>query len=233
MGARKVFGSKARPTIAALLGLVGMLFVSACDDDPLPPCPDCGGFPTFKQEDLTERWHVLNNIEFAYRERQPDVYDGLLDSDFVFYFSPSDKAEGLPESWTRVDDLDATTGLFLSNQQGDPPSDPICRSMRLDIYYERESLTWVEFHPSAYPTETWYTTTAFYTFTFEVEPNTTYIALNGARAEFVVRNNPQGGHDHWELIELHDLGDSAPPKSPQSTQEATWGAIKFLYSPSS
>lgn len=220
---------------SALLGLLVLLLATACEDDPVGGCYDCckSGDCGENPLDLSERWEVLNNIEYAYKVRRSDVYDELLSADFTFFFSAADVSGGLPASWTRADEIDATTRLFLSNEQTQPPTDPITRSMRLDLPFDKSTLTWVEIQPSAYPAEKWYSTTVFYTFTFEIEPNTTYIAVNGARAEFVVRNNPQGDKARWELVEFRDLGDDKPPVSVQSTQEATWGAIKSLYSPSS
>ena len=189
-------------TLTLIVMLVGVLVFGACSDDPTSPPPPPG---TGKQ-DLTQQWHVLSNIEYAYQTRRPDVYDELLNTDFTFYFSPGDVGSGSPETFNRTEELDATTRLFNSNQQSDPPADPVCRSMRLDLIFDTDTLTWVEIEPDGFPGETWYTTTVFYTFTFEIEPNTTYIAQNGAKAQFTVRNTGTEQNPHWELVEFRDLG---------------------------
>jgi len=74
------------------------------------------------------------------------------------------------------------------------------------LVFEPDDLAWVEVQPEDFPTETWYATTVFYTFTFEMEPNTTYIAQNGAKAQFTVRNTGTDQNPHWELVEFRDLG---------------------------
>jgi hypothetical protein len=192
-----------------LCGLaVTALCVSSCLFDPDENPPDDGpGTDQVVLQDLSQRWHVLNNIEYAYKTRNKNVYDELLNTEFTFYFSPGDVGGGSPEQFDRVEELDATGRLFLSNQQPtNPPEDPVCRSMRLDLVFDKDNLNWVEVIPENNPSELWYTTTVFYTFTFEIEPNTTYIAQNGAKAQFTIRNNPSGGKDHWELVEFRDLG---------------------------
>ena len=181
------------------------LFVSSCLFDPeegtKPPVD-----PPLQKLPLTERWHVLNNIEYAYKNRDRLTYDELLNSDFVFYFSPGDVGGGTPETLNRPDELDATGRLFASNSQTqNPPPDPVCRSLRLDLVFDKDNINWVEVIPEGFPDEKWYTTTVFYTFTFEIE-TTTYIPYNGVKAQFTVRNNPQGGNNHWELVEFRDLG---------------------------
>lgn len=186
-----------------LVMLASPLLVAACSDDPTSPPPPPGQSGEF---DLSRRWHVLSNIEYAYQTRRPDVYDELLNADFTFYFSPGDVGGGSPETFDRTEELDATTRLFNSNQQSDPPADPVCSSIRLDLVFDEDTLYWIEVEPEAFPGELWYTTTVFYMFTFEMEPNTTYIAQNGAKAQFTIRNTGTEENPHWELVEFRDLG---------------------------
>ena len=213
--------------IVLLIMFVATLVVTACDTTD----PDCCGPipPVVERENLTQRWHVLNNIEYAYRTRRPDIYDELLNTDFVFFLSPGDVGGGIPASWDRVDEMDATSRLFRSNEQSMPPTDVVCRSIRLDLVFDKDTIQWAEIQPSAYPGEKWYTTDVFYTFTFEMEPNTTYIAPNGAKAQFTIRNNPQNGKSHWELVEVRDLVGTPLESSAAGVNEATWGGIKALY----
>lgn len=193
-----------------LCGLLVMaLCVSSCLLDPKekPPTDPPGDVVT--RQDLTQRWHVLNNIEYAYKVRNNSVYDELLSTEFVFFFAPGDVGGTIPELLDRTQELDATGRLFGSNEQPtSPPPDPVCRSIRLDLQFDKDALSWVEVVPEDYPDETWYSTTVFYTFTFEMEPDNTYIAQNGAKAQFTVRNVPQGGEDHWTLVEFRDLGSN-------------------------
>jgi hypothetical protein len=163
--------------------------------------------------------------------RSPDVYDELLNADFVFYFSPDDVGGDIPESWSRTEELDATARLFLSNQQQQsPPPDPICRAMRVDLVFDDDSLTWVDVQPQEFPSETWYSTTVYYTFTFEIDPDITYIAQNGAKAQFTVRNTGTDQNPHWELVEFRDLGSILVRRTSTGASKAsTWGSIKSLY----
>jgi hypothetical protein len=190
-----------------LCGLsVLLLFSSSCLLDPkeAPPDPDPG--EQLVIQDLTQKWHVLNNIEYAYSRRQLSVYDALLSQNFTFFFAPGDVGGEIPEQWGRVDEKDATGRLFVSNNQSEPPADPVCRSIRLDLQYDKDTIQWVEIIPEDFPEETWYSATVFYTFTFEIDPDLTLIAQNGAKAVFTIRNVPQSGQDRWELVEFRDLG---------------------------
>jgi hypothetical protein len=190
-------------TLTLVVMLLGILVVTACEDDPIRPSTSSG----LVRENLSQRWHVLNNIEYAYKTRRIDIYDELLNANFTFYFSPGDVNGGSPVTFNRAEEKDATGRLFISNEQTqNPPPDPVCRTIRLELVFEPGELIWVEVHPQAFPTETWYATTVFYTFTFEIEPNTTYIAQNGAKAQFVVRNTGTDQNPHWQLVEFRDLG---------------------------
>lgn len=176
---------------------------------------------------LTSRYAVLNNIEVAWNQRESAKVDELLDDNFAFYFAPGDVGGSIPAYWNRADELATTTALFTSNSVP-PANGPVCSSMRLDL--QLDNVIWAEV-PDTVLDETRYATTIFYTFTFEMEPATTYIAQTGAKAQFTVRNALQGGNDHWQLVEWRDLGNSLVTGSRQiaATSEATWGSIKALY----
>jgi hypothetical protein len=204
-----------------------LVTISACEDDPTSPPPPGS---QAGQLDLTQKWHVLNNIEYAYKTRRPDVYDELVDQNFTFFFAPGDVGGNIPEQWGRPDELSATTALFNSNLQTGPPyDDPYCRSIRLDMQYDKDTMTWVEVVPDDFPNERWYVATVFYTFTFEVWPDITYIPQNGARAQFTVRNSGTDQQPRWELAEFRDLGGETTAKTSMATQAQTWGAVKALY----
>jgi hypothetical protein len=162
--------------------------------------------PAVKLEDQSQKWHVLNNIEYAYANRNSgsDVYNGLIDENFTFFFSPGDIGSGLPEQWGRQDEVDTTTGLFESNSG--TSSGPECRSMRLDLQYNPETMTWGEVIPEGFPDEVWYQANIFYTFTFEMVPDQTLIAVPGAKAQFTVRDVDPTEGEHWMLVEFRDLG---------------------------
>jgi hypothetical protein len=188
--------------------MVTALFFSSCLLDPKedPPGDDPPPGPALKIEDLTEKWHVLNNIEYAYTRRSTDTYKALLNEDFTFFFAPGDVGGEIPAQWDRNLEEGATERLFGSNSQTEPPRDPICRSIRLDLQYDPDTMQWIEQIPEDFPSETWWMTTVFYTFTFEMDPSDTYIAQPGARAQFTVRNTGTDQAPRWELVEFRDLG---------------------------
>jgi len=182
-----------------------LLVTSSClfDPDEKPIDDDDDDSGAVQKMDLTEPWHVLNNIEYAYKVRDRNTYDELLDEQFTFFFSQGDVDEGLPVQWGRPDELGATNDLFISNSQPVPVG-PECRSIRLDLLLT--NIQWVEIIPDGYPDETWFSTTIFYTFTFEMAPDQTYVAETGAKAVFTVRNVGTEAAPLWKLVEFRDLG---------------------------
>lgn len=201
--------------------LLLVLLLSGCDDDPAVPVDE----PTPTFEPLTSRGAVLNNIEVAWNQRRADKVDELLDTEFAFFFAAGDVGGETPTQWDRVTDFASVSALFNSNSVP-PTSGPVCTSVRVDL--DLDNVTWVEVPgPAAAIGEMWYTTTVLYTFTFEMAPDLTYIAQNGAMAEFTVRSEG----DQWRLVEWRDLGSSIVTTASDvvSEQEKTWGSIKALY----
>jgi hypothetical protein len=205
--------------------LCALLLLPACEDDPAAPEPGTGESPRLLP--LTTRNAILNNIEVAWNRRDEVPIDELLDENYTFYFAPGDVGGDIPPQWSRATDLEATTRLFDSNQQPDPPADPVCVSVKFDLQFDPTTITWVEIPaPVTAFGEVWYTTTVFYNFTLEVEPDVTLIPQNGAKAQFTVRSLG----NEWRLVEIRDLGgDTRSVSSVAGVAENTWGAIKSLY----
>jgi hypothetical protein len=186
-----------------LCGLAAMLLVmSSCLFDPeeKPPVDDPDDSGAVQLKDLKQKENVLNNLEYAYDNRKYDPYDALLDDNFTFFFAPGDVGGTIPEQWPRPDELFAA-GLLFSDQ---PSVGPRCRSIRVNM--SLDNIQWIEFTPENYPGELWYSTTIFYDFTFEMDPDQTYISTPGAKAEFTVRNVGTEAEPHWQLVEWRDLG---------------------------
>jgi hypothetical protein len=211
----------------ALLVLFTTAFVLAlaCDDTSGP----CGCPPVVRPvlKDLSQRNHVLDNIEAAYNYRRIDWYNGLLDQDFTFFLSTGDVNGGLPASWNRAEEVDINTKLFDTSYTALP-----AQNIFLDIRSE-DGVSWMEFHPQSAPSETWYSTTLHYDYRFEISPNT-YIPAPGAQAVFTVRDAGVYGKyaHHWQLVEFSDLGGSAAVKASASaarTEPSTLGAVKAMY----
>jgi hypothetical protein len=214
--------------VGSVLALCALVIVPACEDDPTAPA-SAGDTSGRMLMPPTTRNAILNNIEYGYNKRIASVIDDLLNENFTFFFAPGDVGGNVPEQWGRVDEYDATSRLFNSNNQPDPPTDPVCLSILVDIQFDYQT-EWVPVSPEGFPGETWHTATASYSFTNEVYPDARFHPVNGARAQFTVRDTAPGDDERWELVEWRDLGwDIRSTLSGQGTEEVTWGAIKAIY----
>lgn len=170
---------------------------TACFLDPEQKTPDEDTQPKASFEDLSERWHVLHNLEAAYNQKIPTEYDRILDDAFVFFFSQEDfSSNRTPEQWDRSTDVPATQRLM---------ADVLDMELTIDI----SQLSWIEVTPDTllYPGETWSTTTVPYSFTmrFNQDPETTYITSGTEDTQFTVRPVDVDGKQRWRLVEWRDL----------------------------
>ena len=213
-----------RSLFAALM--VAVVALVACgDDDPTGPVPNQPA--DFKN--LTEKSHVLNNIEVAYNRRNIQRYEQLLDQDFTFFLSTGDVGGGLPSQWDRSTDITANTNLFAV----DPPDDiPRCKNIEMNVEWEDDSgnskVTWVEITTPG--GEKRYTTLVYYNFRFDVEPDMSYPNNPGAKVQFTMRNAGTDEAPQWKLVEMRDLGDpELVVRTSSGTESSTWGGIKAMY----
>jgi len=166
----------------------------ACgDDDPLKP--------NSPYLDLSQKWHVLENIERAYNNRNIGAYDQLLDENFTFFLSPGDVGGEVPDQWGRQEELTVNTRIFDPNYAGAHR----VKSIDMDVILpeDKSTIQWVEIIPPSAPDEAWYTTTVFYRFRFQTDPDTQYESVAGAKAEFTVRYD--NAKKKWQLAEMRDL----------------------------
>jgi len=169
----------------------------------------------------------LNNLELSYTQQKYPPYDELLDPNFTFFFSPGDVGGNIPDQWGRAEELGVATLLF--DRSLNQPPYPTCRSIRMDLKFE-SGVVWVEVIPDDFPEEIWYTTTVYYEFTFEMNPDMTYIATPGSQAQFTVRNAGTDDAPQWRLVEWRDLAaNSVALQSAASAGRTTWGSVKALY----
>jgi hypothetical protein len=209
--------------VAVLVVATAMLF--ACSDGG-PTSPPHSQTPQLK--DLTQKEHVLDNIELAYNQRQVQWYNGLLDQNFTFFLSTHDVGGGAPASWGRETEISVHTNLFDKNFVGPAPP---CQSIKMDL--NLDALQWTEVSPESAPAETWYTTTVYYHFTFQIAPNT-FVSDNGTRATFTVRDaGPSGNYaHHWQLVEMRDLGPETAVVArlaATATEPSDIGRVKGMY----
>jgi hypothetical protein len=207
--------------------------VSSCNDD------DEGlTEPTSKYKNLSQRDHVLINLEFSYEERNLDRFVELLDDDFIFHFSADDFRDGnvSVKKWARANEVTATTNLFDPEYQG--PREPVS-GIELSLTYADSDTSWREVTPEdqkTYPGETWYEKTVLYSLAVTVPVGPAYITYVSeyVSAAFTVRwGEADGG---WRIIAWCDDTEyslfrrAAGTRDTESfTKETTWGEIKTLY----
>ena len=206
---------KAWMLIGVLVATSGVMACGGGGDDPVAPTP--------KIPEPSTPGGVLTKIESAYNKRRIDWYNGVLDQNFTFYLAPGDVVGNMPDSWNRADEIDLNTRLFDRNYATLP-----CQSIFMDIKSE-EGLSWTEVIPESSPTETWYQSTIFYDFRFDISPNT-FIPNTGSKAVFTVRNAGTDEAPHWQLVEMRDLGgDPLINATAAGTEPTTWGGVKVMY----
>jgi hypothetical protein len=179
-----------------LLSILALALVACGSDDDTPTQPG----PPSSFEDLSQRWHVLHNLENVFNLQNATEYDRLLDEDFVFFFSTEDVASGnYPTNWDRSVDFPATQRLL---------SDVLAIDLDIDL----SQLSWVEITPDQgmYPGEKWYTTTVPYQFSmrFNQDPETTFLTSGTEGTQFTVRQVEVSGQQRWRLVEWRDLATS-------------------------
>jgi len=193
------------------------ILVFACSDEEQENCclvdPGSPGF-----ENLTERWHVLNNLEAAYNQRNSTEYDRIIDpDDFTFMFTVSSSSQ----SWGPVADKRATAALL---------QDAI--NIDLDIVLP-DTLLWTPISPDSFPDETWYQVTVIYMFVmrFNRDPETTFLTANQPLTSLIVRPYDDNGTERWRLVEWTDLANTLTiiPRASGSVEETTWGGVKALF----
>lgn len=221
-----------RKRILLIILTLAVAVVSSCSDD-----SDEGIVaPPSKYKDLSERDHVLINLEHSYNDRNLGRLTEILDNDFVFYFSEADVRDGrVPvESWVRASEVTATTNLFDPSYHGvwAPVS-----AIDLHLTYSDSDTSWKAVTPEdevTYADETWYEKTVRYTLT--VQSGEVSLVGENIEALFVVRSHVVDGRTKWRLVEWHDDVESSlrayfarASDSGVITEDTTWGVMKYLY----
>ena len=196
--------------------------LAACEADRVRPAENTPP-PKWTIENLTERWHVLNNLEAAYNQRNSTEYARLIDPDeFVFYFSAEDFSNGrTPEKWGPAEENAATTALLQD-----------ALNIDLDVVFSPDQILWTPLTPDSFPDEIWFVAVVNYTFSmrFNSDPETTFQTANQPQTSFTVRSWDDNGTERWRLVEWRDLAGSLSiiPRS-SSVEETSWGRVKALY----
>lgn len=102
-----------RPCARLAIGV--LLLVCAGCANPFSP-PDVGPAGGTPIKPLTSPENVLDNFQYAYEQRDFDVYEELLDPDFLFVYFDPDRVEGIETVIVPRDgpsgDLERTRRLF-------------------------------------------------------------------------------------------------------------------------
>jgi hypothetical protein len=215
------------PTVIKRSAVVALAFVAiavACDDTPNEctscRCDPCPPHEQQQFQDLSKRWHVLNNFELAHNKRNMSEYEKLIDDNYTFSFDTIKNDSLTTIQWGRADEITATAGLLAAANSMD---------MAIDWEDSRGNPT-VQWSEEIVGTETWYYTTVFYHFTIRID-QATYIPVAGAQMTFTVRMNGTTDKPIWKLVELRDNAhiNAPPPPAPAvslHTEETTYGKVK-------
>jgi len=208
-----------RAMLAALA--IACLVFTACDDDPAEPKK----VTPSAYQDLTQEWHVLNNLAEAYDDKNVTRFEELLDAaSFVFYFDPGDVGGQLniPTQWDYAAELQSATNMFT----GEPGlnDNPI---LTIDLFlFDIENVAWsdVSAHPD-FPGETLREAVVRYDYFIDTTKDLQHITAGEPVARLIVRN--VGGT--WKIARWYDQPGGALLRAGASTEESTWGQVKALY----
>ena len=188
--------------VVCLVLALGILLGISCSDDPVRTKKPVPTKKTY--QDLTQRDHVLNNLELCYNEQNIDEYERLLDDpNFIYYFSETDFAEGrTPELWGRAEDIQRQGKMFDQNYTGEYK----VISIKLSLQYPAGQ--WIETIPDQdkFPGEVWYYKSVIYNLTLVAEgqpENWTFVRQN-IKALFTVRQTEVEGKQIWRIVEWRD-----------------------------
>ena len=163
----------------------------ACDDDRVRPIKKNGTPPTSDYKNLTEKWHVLFNVQEAYNSMEAEPYVSLLDENFINFFFEGDVGkDGVPDQWFYDEEVSSTREML--NKGGGRENNPI---LSVDLQLAGiEQASWVEVTPDQdkFPGETWYQTIVSYNFFFDTTNDIQYITSGTPNVQFTVRQQPDG-----------------------------------------
>ena len=174
--------------------------------------------------DLTEKQHVLENLETAYNKRNEREYRKLLDEAFAFHFSVSDvnnRSDPTPETWDRQAEEATAVNMFDPGYEGS--ADPITQ---LSVTLQ-PSETWIEWPPDPqHQGETWYAKLVHYNLFVQTAGPTDYQSVD-IQAEIVIRFD--GGTGRWQIVRWRDQIEARGKDDRFRVEQSAWGRIKWLY----
>jgi hypothetical protein len=151
-------------------------------------------------KDLSQKDHVLDNLELAYNERRTDEYDKLLDESFTFIFSEADFSSGEVEfaQWNRADEVGSSEQMLNENSSADD------KVVSIDLKIDFPEDSWTEQPANEdHPDESWYFQTVDYNLVIKTQNSWEYRAL-GKKAQFYIRWATYDKGEHWRIILWRD-----------------------------
>ena len=218
-----------------LLAVLLVMPIWSCSDDDSNPVKPKAGYKTLDADG--PRDNVLNNLQFAYNDRNISRYDELLDQDFIFYFSEYDFQNGLVtvEYWSRAAEINANKNIFDPNYSN-PTQEPV-QDIDISLAYLSGDDEWTPIPAPdqvRFPGETWYTKTVTYNLTVTLPGDFQYICHN-KQADFTLRAATKDSKQSWKIVVWRDdtgtgfNGVDRARRAVKVTEERTWGAIKSVY----
>lgn len=188
-------------TIALAALLIGMLSSCLLDPKPKEKVDDPPGVQHYL--DLTEPWHVLNNLEWAYKEKNIVEYQKIFDPvNFTFFFYSGDVGGDVPVSWGYTDEISSATNMFT--QQPDKDGLHPILTIDLQLYDKEVTTSWVDVDPPPeFAGETWKRATINYNFSIVTDGDLTYIPKGAPQAVFTVHQVD----GLWKLVVWQDLAN--------------------------
>jgi hypothetical protein len=187
-----------KPISLISLTLIVMLGLWGCGDDSTEPPPPPSG-PEYR--DLSEEWHVLNNLELSWDDMNLSRYQELFDPDnFVFFPNPDDVGKnGVPNQWGYAEEIQSAANMF--SQAGGREDNPV---VHIDVtLYDIETAQWESVESVDFPGETLRQTVVHYTLRIETVGEVTYVTPEDLpRSRFVVRHI----EGKWKLVDWYDIG---------------------------
>jgi hypothetical protein len=201
-----------RRLILAAAAAIAIILAGCSDDDPVGP-------PTSRYKDLSQEWHVLNNLEAACNDKNAGRYREILDeSRFRFVFDQS--ADEVPRAWCFGEDILSVQNIF--DGDGGLYDNPV-----LTVWMtipDLEETRWGDHTSADFPGEPLRRAIVQYQLRVKTSNEITFVSPIGAHAEFVVRN----GGGKWKIVQWSDLPPLAATPS-YSLEEVGWSRIKVLY----
>jgi hypothetical protein len=190
--------SRGSARAAAVAAGVGLLFLSSCilgtdeDDKPKEPAPD--------YRDLTDKDNVIRNLLESYKWCDIEEYERLLHPDYVWFNQERHVVTGgLPEYFTRDEDLASTGNLFKAKLGTHP--DPLVKVNALNLVIQTgawQRITEIDGSPCG---DCWETTRLYEIAV--VSPTTTLYANDYVK--FVVVPVVEGGNTLYKLRRADDI----------------------------